>query len=64
MMPSMTGPLYKLRATRSDITHKNKALDKKLKDGEMFPLSLHKWCPIFYLQWQEKVCEPFESTWT
>ncbi|XP_038827836.1 testis-specific serine/threonine-protein kinase 5-like [Salvelinus namaycush] len=33
MMPSMTGLLYKLRATRSDITHKNKALDKKLKDG-------------------------------
>ncbi|XP_071230502.1 testis-specific serine/threonine-protein kinase 5-like [Salvelinus alpinus] len=33
MMPSTTGLLYKLRATRSDITHKNKALDKKLKDG-------------------------------
>ncbi|KAK6324031.1 hypothetical protein J4Q44_G00063700 [Coregonus suidteri] len=32
LMPSMTGLLYKLRATKSDIAHKNKALDKKLKD--------------------------------
>ncbi|KAK6327876.1 hypothetical protein J4Q44_G00035220 [Coregonus suidteri] len=32
MMPSMTGLLNKLRATKSDIPNKNKALDKKLKD--------------------------------